>query len=279
VAPRPLTLLTLADGRQVDTDDTGSPGSGAPVVLWHRGSPHTGALFEPLLGHAHEAGARMVTVARPAYGRSTPRPGRTVAQAAADTLEVADRLGIDRFVVVADSGGGPHALASAALAPDRVAAVATFASPAPFVDAPVWWDGMADDSALRAALDGRDARLRHAETAVWDPSVFVDTDHALLAGEWSGLGRDAGGSGAAGEVGLADDDVALVRPWGVDLADVRAPVLLVQGLRDRMIPPAHADLLAAALPEATVQPHPDAGHVAVLAAVPDVLAWALTRLR
>lgn len=276
---RDLRLLTLADGRQVELDDTGEPAPGAPVVVWHRGSPHTGALFEPLLRLARGAGLRMLTIARPAYGRSTPVPGRTVAAAAADCLEASAQLGIERLAMVSDSGGGPHALAAAALAPDRVAAVATFASPAPFVDAPVWWDGMADPGGLRAAMPGREARLRYAETAGWDPSIFTEADHAALAGDWAGLGEDAGASGTAGVVGLADDDLAFVRPWGVDLADVRAPVLLVQGAQDRVIPAAHADLIAAALPEATLRRRPGAGHVAVLEAVPEALAWVAERLR
>ena len=275
---RNLRMLTLGDGREVDVDDTGSPDAAAPVVVWHRGSPHTGALFEPLLGLARDAGARMLTVTRPAYGRSTPLPGRTVAMAAADVLEVADQLGIDRFAAMSDSGGGPHALATAALAPGRIGAVAVFASPAPFIDEPVWWDGMADGGGLRAALDGRGARLRYAETAEWNPEIFVDTDYAALDGDWAGLGQDAGSSGAAGVVGLADDDLAFVRPWGVDLADVRVPVLVVHGRRDRVIPPAHAELLADEVPDAKLQWEADAGHVAVLAAVPDALAWVVERL-
>ncbi|MFW8745881.1 alpha/beta fold hydrolase, partial [Mesorhizobium japonicum] len=125
---------------------------------------------------------------------------------------------------------------------------------------------LADDTGLRAATRGRDARLAAAEGAEFDPASFVDTDYAALSAEWAELGRDAGELAPAfGDVGLVDDDRAFVTGWGVELAAVAAPVVLLQGRRDRVIPPAHAELLAAALPRAEVRFDDTAGHVAVLA--------------
>ncbi|RXZ48495.1 alpha/beta fold hydrolase, partial [Agromyces binzhouensis] len=121
--------------------DSGAPHPGAPVVVWHAGSPHTGEPLEPLATAARARGIRLVTFARPGYGGSTPRPGRDVASNAADVAAIADALGIDRFAVIGYSGGGPHALGCAALLRDRVTAAAVLASPAPFggVD---WFAGM-----------------------------------------------------------------------------------------------------------------------------------------
>jgi pimeloyl-ACP methyl ester carboxylesterase len=53
--------------------------------------------------------------------------GRTVASAAADTATVLDHLGAGAFVTMGHSGGGPHALACAALLPDRCVAAASVA--------------------------------------------------------------------------------------------------------------------------------------------------------
>src|ERR1019366_4738676 len=52
--------------------------------------------------------------------------------AAADVSSIADALGIDRFAVMGYSGGGPHALACAALLPERVLGVVCVAGLAPF---------------------------------------------------------------------------------------------------------------------------------------------------
>lgn len=266
---RALRRVGLSNGRTVLVDDTGPGEASGPVLVWHHGSPHTGALYEPLLGIARERGLRMLALARPGYGGLDPLPGRRVVDAARDAIEVADLLGVDRMLQLGASGGGPHALAAAALAPDRVDGVAVVASVAPFEDTAAWWDGMVDDSALRSAVRGRDARLAHAGVEEFDPTVFVDTDWAALEGAWRELGQDSGVRAPEfGPEGLVDDDVAFVNPWGVELARVAARVLLIQGRRDRMIPPAHAELLARGLPRAEIRWDATAGHVAALAGLP-----------
>ncbi|MGP3929908.1 alpha/beta fold hydrolase [Nonomuraea sp. KM88] len=50
--------------------------------------------------------------------------------AAAGDGPVADELGIGRFAVMGHSGGGSHALACAAMLPDRVGAVVDVSGPA-----------------------------------------------------------------------------------------------------------------------------------------------------
>ena len=87
-----------------------------------------------------------------------------MASAAADVAAVTDALGVDRFAVLGASGGGPHALACAALLGGRVLAAATVASPAPFDGTDAWFAGMAAPGALRSAIEGRDARERYART-------------------------------------------------------------------------------------------------------------------
>jgi pimeloyl-ACP methyl ester carboxylesterase len=268
--------VRLPDGRTVRVHDTGGAG---PVVVWHHGTPQTGAPYEPLLGLAAQRRVRLVSCARPGYGGSTAHPGRTVGSAAADTVHVADALGIARFATTGSSSGGSHALAAAALSPDRVTAVACFAAIAPYTGDDGWFAGMADDGALRAAVAGRAARVRHGEQSEFDPACFTDADFAALEGAWAGMGEDAGRAEGDGPDGQVDDDVALVTPWGVDLAAVTAPVLLVQGGEDRIAPPAHADLLARALPRAERWFRPGDGHISVLDAFPEALDWLLAGSR
>lgn len=266
--------VRASDGRLLDVHDA-RPGAADPAlaVVWHHGSPHTGALIDPMLDPAAERGIRLVTYARPSYGRSTPRPGRDVASAAGDVAAVADALGLDRFAVLGASGGGPHALACAASLGGRVRAAAVVASPAPFDGTDDWFAGMASPGALRAATRGREARMRYAETEDVDPAVFTAADLAALEGPWAALGADAGAANAQGSEGLVDDDVAFVRPWGFEPADIAVPVLVVHGVDDHLVPVAHADRLARAMPAAEVWRQPAAGHVSVLAAYPDALDW------
>jgi pimeloyl-ACP methyl ester carboxylesterase len=258
--------------------DTGAVTDAAATVLWHPGSPHTGELPEPLVAAATVRGIRLVSFARPGYDGSSPNAGRDVASVAGDARALVDALGVDRFAVLGYSGGGPHALACAALLPDRVIAAATLAGVAPFSGDDAWFEGMHAPAALRAAAASTEARAAFAETDEFDPGQFVDTDWAALDGEWGALGRDAARAESAGPGGLIDDDVAFTRPWGVDLGDVRAPVLLVHGERDRVVPRSHAVRALAALPHARLWMRLDEGHVAVLNVVPDALDWLRERI-
>jgi pimeloyl-ACP methyl ester carboxylesterase len=264
--------LRLADGRDLRIHDTGD---GDTALVWHHGTPQTGALYEPLLGLARERGIRLVSYARPGYGGSTPQPGRTVGSAGPDTAQVADALCLDRFAVMGSSSGGSHALACAALLPDRVTGVVCFAAIAPFTGDDTWFDGMVDDSALRAATSGRDARMRHAEQGEFDPATFTAADVAALEGTWEAMGVDAGTADLAGPDGQVDDDLALVTPWGADLAAVEAPVLLVHGEQDRVAPLAHAMQLRRELPQSELWLRPDDGHISVLDACPQAMDWLL----
>jgi pimeloyl-ACP methyl ester carboxylesterase len=190
------------------------------------------------------------------------------------TLRVYDAgLGLGRFAVMGASGGGPHALACAALLSDRVTGAVCLAGLAPYTGTPDWFDGMIDPGGPRAAVEGRDARVRHAETDEFDERSFTPEDYDALSGTWAALAEDAGHAGTAWPDGLIDDDVAFVNPWGFELEHVRPPVLVVQGGEDRVIPPAHADRLVRGCPSPELWLRPRDGHVSVLAAVPLAMDW------
>ena len=272
--------VELRDGRRLVAYDTGVRDQPqALTVVWHHGSPQTGAPLEPLLAAAAARNIRLVTYARPSYGGSSPNPGRDVASAAADVAQVVDALGVDRFAVMGASGGGPHALACAAILADRVIGAVTLASLAPFTEDFEWYAGMVSPDGLHAAAEGRASRERFAETEEFDESSFTPEDWAALSSTWASLGRDAGQAGAAGPDGLIDDDVAFVRPWGFDVTAITIPVLLVQGGQDRVVPSAHADWLVRNAPSSELWLRPRDGHVSVLDACPVAMDWLLAVAR
>jgi pimeloyl-ACP methyl ester carboxylesterase len=265
--------VAAGDGRTLRVYDSGE--GDALTVVWHHGSPQTGAPLEPLLEAAARRGIRLVSYGRPSYGGSTPAPGRDVAAAAHDVARIADALGIERFATMGASGGGPHALACAALFGERVTAVACFASLAPYTGEDEWFAGMVAPGALRAARDGRAARARFAEDDEFDEQSFTAADWAALAATWRSLGQDAMRAGEAGPDGLVDDDVAFVAPWGFDVAEITAPVLFVHGGEDRVVPPAHAESLVRRCPRGELWLRPRDGHVSVLDACPVTMDWLL----
>lgn len=271
------TDLALRDGRTLHVYDTGSgDGTSGLAVFWHQGTPSTGAPPEPLFAAAAERGIRWVSNDRPGCGGSTPNPGRTVASVAADVASVADALGIDRFAVMGDSGGGPHALACAAVLPGRVLATVCISGPAPFgAEGLDWFAGMTPSNVAeyRAAATGRAALEAYLASAAFDPAAFTAADHAAVFGAWSWLGAVAGQALKTDQGAIVDDDLAYVTAWGFDPGDISTPVLLVHGAQDRLVPSSHATWLAQRCRTAELWLRPDDGHVSILSSSVTALDW------
>lgn len=271
--------LRLDDGRTLHWYDTGAPDGVAdpPVVYWHHGTPNIGAPPAPLFALSERLGVRWVAHDRPGYGGSTARPGRTIADVVPDVVAVTAARGVDRFAVMGHSGGGPPSLACAALLPDRVTAVASMAGLAPYdvstADGLDWFVGMAGDGPLRAALAGRAAKEAYEAAAPEGMPGFIPADWAALEGDWSWFGQVVPPALANGPGALIDDDLSYVAPWGLDVGAVGAPVLVLHGAADGVVPAAHGEWLADHLPSAELWLVPDAGHISVLARAEPALEW------
>jgi pimeloyl-ACP methyl ester carboxylesterase len=89
--------IRTPDGRQLQVTQAGQP-DGVPILI-HNGTPGSRLLYPPWIDDAASRGLRLISYDRPGYGGSTPRPGRTVADVAADVAAVAEALGLDRLLV------------------------------------------------------------------------------------------------------------------------------------------------------------------------------------
>jgi pimeloyl-ACP methyl ester carboxylesterase len=280
-------------GRALRVLEDGDPG-GVPLIT-HHGTPGARLLPRRWIESARERGIRMVGYDRPGYGGSDRHPGRSVADAVGDVRAIADALGIDRFVTHGGSGGGPHALACAALLGDRVAAAATLASVAPYgAEGLDWMAGMGEDNvreftaaltgpaalgAFLEALAGEALAAGPEEVAQALDSVLSPPDKAVLTGE---MAEEMVASLHAGigerRDGWLDDDLAFARPWGFDVEAIAVPVLLWQGRQDLMVPPAHGEWLGARV--GRVEPHiSDAdGHLTLaVTRLGEIHDWLLER--
>ncbi|TDD33751.1 alpha/beta fold hydrolase [Actinomadura sp. KC06] len=269
--------LKVDGGRTLHVYDTG--GAGRLPVFWHHGTPNIGAPPRPLFPAAARQAIRWVSHDRPGYGGSSPLPGRDVASSATDVSAVADALGIDRFAVMGHSGGGPHALACGALLSDRVLAVVSVAALAPFdAEGLDWFAGMgaSSEASLRAAVTGRAAKEDYEASAEHDPDMFTPADHAALADEWSWFEDVVGPAVENGTGGLVDDDLAYVAPWGFAPSRITAPLLVLHGEQDRIVPASHARWLARHCSSADLRLSADDGHISILNSAPSTLTWLRT---
>lgn len=280
------TRITLPGGRLLDVD----PGPGdpsLPTVVAHHGTPGARSRDRHLDAVAAAVGLRVVTFSRPGYGGSTRHTGRAVADVAADVEALLDHLGIERAATIGASGGGPHALATAALLPRRITGVLTIAGVGPHGEPDLdFLDGMGADNveefglaltgepAVRPWMETYAEGLRDATPAQVAESlatIIPDVDRAAIVGErGTELGEDLAASLAealrTGVDGWVDDDLAFTRPWGFDLdalVEHDVPTFVWQGDADLMVPPAHGAWLAARLPHATAHLLPGEGHLSI----------------
>ena len=271
-------LLEGSGGACLVVEDAG-PRDGE-VLFAHGGTPGTGSLYEPNLEAGAARGIRHVTYARPGYGASDRQPGRTIADCAGDVAAIADQLGIERFYVGGQSGGGPHALACAAQLGERVCAAAAVASFAPRrAEDLEWLAGMATLARDEFAAAEADERQLQAFLERLAPSLtgmsgeppnealgdlLGPVDRALLVDDYARHGTTSmRASLEHGIWGWFDDDLALVDDWGFDLASIRVPVTIWHGDDDRMVPFAHGRWLAEHVPGASARLLPGEGHLSI----------------
>jgi pimeloyl-ACP methyl ester carboxylesterase len=272
------TTVELADGRILEVWVNGAPEG--DVVVWHHGTPSSGLQYPPFVEEAHRKGFRLVTYCRPGYGDSSRDDGRSVADCVADVMRIADSLGVDRFFTGGASGGGPHALACAALS-DRVKAAASVAGVTPF-DAPGidFLEGMGKENLVEfgAAIEGPDplrtwmdenaAKTSQAASAEDLLAALGDlvseVDRGVLTGDFAAhLLESEHIAMRNGYWGWFDDDLAFVRDWGFDPAAITMPVALWHGRQDRFVPFAHTEWLADHIPGARARLLEEHGHLSL----------------
>lgn len=279
-------LIPMPDGRDIDVLTTG-PQDGFPLLV-HGGTPSGLVVDTKLAAAARDRGLRFVLTARPGYEGSTPRPGRRVADVAADVAVVLDAFGAEEFVSIGMSGGGPHSLACAALLPGRCLAAASVAGVGPYgVEGLDFLAGMGAENVEEFGLAERGADaltpyLERAATAMREVTgeqvaaalggLISGADAAVLTGEFAAeIAATFRAAIREGVAGWRDDDLAFAADWGFSLDALAGRVAIWQGDQDRMVPFAHGQWLAAHIPGARVHLEPGAGHLTMVVTAIDAI--------
>lgn len=165
-----------------------------------------------------------------------------------DLAVVAAAAGVDAVHVLALSMGGMLTVDLAVRQPDRVASIVFLAAMSPDPDAgigPRFFDGIGADAVL-----GTLASMGSASAA--------DEDW-MRARAAAATAR----APARPDAGLRHQQAAFRLGWRelADLAAIDVPVLVVQGDRDLVLPPAHAAALVAGIPGARLHVAAGMGHL------------------
>jgi pimeloyl-ACP methyl ester carboxylesterase len=288
VAQRQLAI----GSRELTVYDGGDPLG--PAILAHHGTPGAGPPYSGWVEDAKARGARLIAYDRPGYGGSTATRGRTIGDAALDAASIMDALGVQQFATWGASGGGPHALACAALLPDRVTAACSIAGVAPFdADGLNYFNGMGHDNLVEfgLAMAGREHIAPFATAAAAEmlenledlaasiQTLVAEPDRIALGGPIGKWWADGlGVSFSTGADGWIDDDLAFVKPFGFEIGAISRPTLVVHGHLDLFVPDSHGQWLSRAVPGAESWLLADEAHLSLLTnQVSSVHEWLLNR--
>jgi pimeloyl-ACP methyl ester carboxylesterase len=285
-------VIHLPGGRTLGYAEYG-PADGPPLFLFH-GLPGS-RLDAPQMWPEEPADVRVIAPDRPGFGMSAFQDGRRLTDWAEDVRQLADSLGIGRFLVAGFSGGGPHALAVAHGLPDRVIATGSIGGAGP-VDTPGALAGMNRVNRLIFACARRAPRVlglliaRHASQISHEPAKLIErssrdrhlpeADRVAMTDPrlrelMTAAGPEAFRQGIRGVVHEAH---ICARPWGFAPATIKPPVLLWHGDQDTNVPLAMARDLADQIPGSSITVYPGEGHLIVPRHWPEIQAALLSKV-
>lgn len=268
--------IRLSDGRRLAYAEYGDP-QGKPVFFFH-GTPGSRLFHHPDASVAASAGARIIAIDRPGFGRSDFKPGRTLLDWPDDVVQLADALDIQRFAVMGHSGGGPYAAVCALSIPDRLTAAGLVSSIAP-LDNPQITRGMQGVGHMYFSLDRHLPPL--AKLGCWlmcttwrhNPDLYFRSQinglrNSQEARTWlpklkEMMTADFLEAVQAGTQGVTWDLELLARPWGFHLHVITTDVFLWHGESDTQAPIAMGKRLASAIPHCRATFFPKEGHWAI----------------
>lgn len=276
--------VSVTGGRQLAYTDVGEPDW--PCVFFFHGAPMSRLHLAYLEQASLAEGIRVVSPDRPAYGGSSPQPGRSMADWPSDVAALADALEIERFVVAGHSSGGPYAVACASLLPERVLAGIVLDGVTD-MGWPGAWEGYIDSERELMRLPSEEAAIAWCvERYGADGSGFMTSsdfefaapDTALFEDEQAGpmLMSAMGEAFRQGVAGYAQDILVQGRPWPFDPKAIAVPVHVLHGDLDTLVPLAHSRHTAELIPGSDLRLLAGHGHVTTMSELP-TMSSALAR--
>jgi pimeloyl-ACP methyl ester carboxylesterase len=296
---KPYTFSAESDGESIDyvklKDDRQIAykrhGYGKHTIVDFHGNPGSRLNPTPRNMHLHLLDVNVVLFDRPGYGKSDRNESRQIIDTAYDVEQILDALHVERFGLIARSGGVPHALGTAALLGDRATGMFCASGLAPRETNPAW-DAMTTDNQEKHRLARQDRALlalnlaTHAARVQYDPAALYDhifpdfsvPDHEMLEDDSvirpliinshaEGMGLNA--------FGWLDDTLALNSEagWGFDLADISCPTVFWHGMQDTFSHYSQSETLRDLVPGSASVIHPSLGHFGSIAQTSNALSY------
>ena len=280
----PSQFVTIGDGVTVHLRDEGP--KDAPAIILLHGSNADLLTWEPWAA-ALTGEYRVIRFDQVGHGLTGPDPAHDYSRDnyVADIGEVADALGLDRFILGGNSMGGKHALAFAVAHPERVAGlVLVDASGGPMLDLKQdeadKEDGGAGNIGFKIAqtpginllVEQITPRSLIAQSLEQSVSVKSIVTEPMIDRYWELLRYPGNRRATLKRFGYAYDPLTKA-----EIAAITAPTLILWGEEDRLIPVEAGQWLGAVMPNASLKVYPKIGHLpqeeAVAATLGDLMPW------
>ena len=252
--PAPGRRIPLTDGTSVNVVDQGR---GAPIVLVH-GLPGSAYDWRPTQEALADRGYRVLAYDRVGYGRSDPSPlgVYTVESSGRDLIALLDSEGFEDATVVGWSYGGAASMAAALRDSSRIGRLVLVGSAGYQEDAPevpLWLQGVSVgiltwasyvppvERALQAVVSEQ-AFAPDSAPDWWLPQLEANFQQSGTEEAW--LGEQA------------------TYQWsGPDPRPIRAPILIVHGEEDALVPLSVGEWLHERAVDSQIHVIEDAGHM------------------
>lgn len=267
--------VILPDGRILAYARFGHA-AGHPIIYCH-GSPASRMEASVFDKAADELGIAVFAPDRPGLGYSQFIPERSILGWADDVRAVADALGIDRFAVLASSGGSAYALACAYRLPQRVTRVGVcgpvgplsepqLVREIPLAERFIFHLARRSPTLFAAAFLAPSQLLQRFPALASRLKKEAEPDKKVLAQpevrqilDWS-----LQGALRQGVLGITVDVQLLTLPWGFSVEDISVPAYFWHGLQDVTVPPIMSEFLASRMPAGHLSLVPNEGHISLV---------------
>jgi pimeloyl-ACP methyl ester carboxylesterase len=269
-------LVRLENGAVIAFEQYGDA-SGVPVIFCH-GWPSSRTMARLTDEAARDLGIRIISPDRPGVSGSSLQPNRKLSDWPQVVERLADHLGIEKFRMLAISGGAPYAYATARAMPERVRAIAIVSGAVPIVDL-VDRRGLLRLYRWMLALYRMSPQLLRKLFLMAQPILSLrppvrfrplvlkmlmlqtcDEESLRDSAAFEAVFESQRRAWRESAEGVMIDAQIYAQPWGFPIEEVRVPVRLWHGKQDRAFSARLAEDIANRLPNCEARFVDGAGH-------------------
>jgi pimeloyl-ACP methyl ester carboxylesterase len=262
-------LIELNDGRKLSYCEFGDP-KGKPLFFFH-GWPGSRLSGQETDMAAKKLGIRVICPDRPGFGLSDFQRNRKLLDWPDDVVQLAEYLEIKKFSIMGVSGGGPYAAVCACKIPDRINKVGIVVGLAP-----VNILGNLDGLALANRLCWKYYYKHNLTRLISSWIAQLEFKYLPILGKYMSFRakedkqvlKDKKSFPAISEAfrqgikGPAHDLKVDTDDWGFDLKNIKVPVFLWYGAKDKNVSPSCGKYYHSQIPGSQLFIDPNGGHLA-----------------